>query len=151
MNKAQAFDVFQLMIAAVIAVAILGILLSIIGQIFIPSQRPIQMAQEKLTDAYQYEGGIFTSATKATFQKGDTIPLSIFSKNVGAWPITLVCARYITDSTNDLATCDTTNKQIIVKKTFEAEISACCKKIEGNNCYLYVGCTPNNCGDTACP
>ena len=145
MKKGQAFDVFQLMIAAVIAVAILGILLSIIGQIFIPSQRPIQMAQEKLTDAYQYEGAIFTSATKATFQKGESIPTNIFSKNVGAVPITLKCASYIGSQDPKLAEC--ANNQISVQSTFEALISACCTDTGGTlGCYLYVGGTPSTCG-----
>jgi len=137
MKKAQAFDTFQLMIAAVIAVAILGILLSIIGQIFIPSQRPIQVMQEKLTDAYQYEGAIFTSATKATFQKGDAVPMSIFTKNTGGITPTLQCADFI--SSGNLANCATS---VEVLSTFDAVVSTCCS---GSECWVYVGETITNC------
>jgi len=142
MKKAQAFDVFQLMIAAVIAVAILGILLSIIGQIFIPSQRPIQVIQEKLTDAYQYQEAVFTSATKATFQKDDSIPMSIFKKNAGGTEPSLNCGAFITDS--ELATCGGTSVQ--VKSTFDAQISTCCS---GNACYVSVGQVITGCTGTA--
>ena len=149
MKKAQAFDVFQLMIAAVIAVAILGILLSIIGQIFIPSQRPIQVIQEKLTDAYQYQGALFTSATKATFQKDDSIPASIFKKNAGGRVPSVVCAEFIdpTDaSQSQLASCGT--DQILVKSTFDATVATCCDQ---SGCYIYVGASPSIVTAGSCP
>jgi len=141
MRKAQAFDVFQLMIAAVIAVAILGILLSIIGQIFIPSQRPIQVIQEKLTDAYQYQEAVFTSATKATFQKDDSIPMSIFKKNAGGTEPNLNCGDFIT--TSNLATCSADSVQ--VSSTFDAQISTCCS---GTACYVSVGQVITGCTST---
>ena len=145
MKKAQAFDVFQLMIAAVIALAILGILLSIISQIFIPTQRPIQVIGDKLTDAYQHSPAVFQSAAKATFQKGESIPASIFAKNTGGIPPTFKCADALTGvSTGGAGVLDcTTEGTLIVDKTFDAIITTCCPS--ATECYVGIGMKPTGC------
>ncbi len=74
MRRGQAFEVFRLLIAAVIAGAILMVLLNILGGVGIRTQDPQDFVNQAV-QSLANNGGIRTSAA-ITFEKGQAILLS---------------------------------------------------------------------------
>jgi len=74
MRRGQAFEVFRLLIAAVIAGAILMVLLNILGGVGIRTQDPQDFVNQAV-QSLATTGGIKTSST-ITFEKGQAILLS---------------------------------------------------------------------------
>lgn len=61
MRRGQAFDTFKLMIAAVVAVAILGILMGILSQLSLPTGNPESVFQSMMSYCVQSPGSTKTS------------------------------------------------------------------------------------------
>ncbi len=119
--KGQAFSTFQLMIAAVVAIAILGILLAIIGGISPQVSSPKHAIENSLREAYSSPGIIKSSAQKVRFIEGDAYPGSAFSESVaGGTPVQFVCKSGITGCNADDPT------KLVVDSTFDAKIYATC-------------------------
>ena len=78
MRKGQAFEVFRLLIAAVVAGAILMVLLQILGGFATPTQDPQKVAAQFVKDLRDY-GGIKVS-DPITFKKNTTIDLGAVSR-----------------------------------------------------------------------
>ena len=78
MKKGQAFEVFRLLIAAVVAGAILMVLLQILGGFVTPTQDPQKVAAQFVKDLSTY-GGTKVS-DPITFKKGATIDLGAVSR-----------------------------------------------------------------------
>lgn len=70
--KGQAFDVFRLLIAGIVAMAILSILLPMLSAAFNPSQSPDSAAQDVVNAAYSSPGQPKTSS-KVVFNKDSVI------------------------------------------------------------------------------
>ena len=78
MRKGQAFEVFRLLIAAVVAGAILMVLLQILGGFVTPTQDPQKVAAQFVKDLSTY-GGTKVS-DPITFKKNTTIDLGAVSR-----------------------------------------------------------------------
>lgn len=74
MRRGQAFEVFRLLIAAVVAGAILMVLLQILGGFVIPTQNPQNVAVQYVKNNRTY-GGTSTTLDPITFKRGTTIDL----------------------------------------------------------------------------
>ncbi len=72
--RGQAFEVFRLLIAAVVAGAILMVLLGILGGLTTPTQDPQEVAAQLVTKLSNNFGGTATS-DPITFKKGSSIYL----------------------------------------------------------------------------
>ena len=72
-QKGQAFSVFKLLIAAVVAVVILTLLLSIIGQINIFGQGEPQEEAEKLVNNLATSRGVVDISGQVVFSSGKSI------------------------------------------------------------------------------
>ena len=72
--RGQAFEVFRLLIAAVVAGAILMVLLGILGGLTTPTQDPQEVAAQLVTKLSNNFGGTATS-DPITFKKGSAIYL----------------------------------------------------------------------------
>lgn len=119
MRKGQAFDTFKLMIAAVIAVAILGILLGILGGISPPGADPASIIKEQLSKAYQFQKSVFVSTTQANFQSGVLYSPESFKQSIGGTgDIQFVCA-------SSLSGVCTGGSTLSITGNFKAVISAC--------------------------
>jgi hypothetical protein len=139
--KGQAFDTFKLLIAAVVAIAILGILLSIIGNMPNVTTNPTTAIKNALTDAYNSPGVPSVSPSKAQFKKNINFAgnLETFTSVVGGSTIAFSCSQYLIDS----ATC-AGGGTLMIKKDFQAYVSAIC--CGTSSCFVIVG------NDTAaCP
>lgn len=145
--KGQAFDVFKLMIAAVIAVAILGILLTIMGQIVIPTQQPIPAMQSLLVDSYQYKIPK-VSNFEVTFKKGELVPASQLEKSAGGSTIifdastaynkdALIQCFVETSKTTFGSSCSGGTAYLNPQKEFKAKITTCCN--DAGDCYVNIG------------
>ncbi len=72
-QRGQAFSTFQLLISAVIALAILGLLLTILGQLpFLNTQKPSTEAENLIKSQVSRPGEVRTSL-KVSFQKTDSL------------------------------------------------------------------------------
>lgn len=72
-QRGQAFSTFQLLISAVIALAILGLLLTILGQLpFLNTQKPSTEAENLIKSQVSRPGEVRTSLP-VSFQKGDSL------------------------------------------------------------------------------
>ena len=127
--KGQAFDTFKLLIAAVVAVAILGILLAILQGITPPSD-PATLIREQLSKAHQYEESAFVSQAQATFVGGSSFKGDSFKDAIGgSGDITFDCS-------DDLDNCDDDpNTTLKIDAPFDAYIGACC---EGTECLVSI-------------
>ncbi len=70
--KGQAFDVFRLLIAGIVAMSILSILLPMLSAAFNPSQSPDSVAQDVVNGAYSSPGQPKTSS-KVVFNKNSIL------------------------------------------------------------------------------
>jgi len=133
--KGQAFSTFQLMIAAIVAIAILGVLMSILNVIPQPGANPIQVMEDLLRDGRQYQGSSFVSSSDPSFQSGMMISEESFKQSVfqGVDPtITFVCSDNLGDS------CDnSTAGQLTVVSDFSAKVTATCS--DSTTCTITVG------------
>lgn len=89
MRRGQAFDTFKLMIAAVVAVAILGILMGILSQLSLPTGNPQSVFQGLMSYCAQNPGAIKTSDT-VNFKgnSGDAIALGNAMRSGGITSVT---------------------------------------------------------------
>ena len=133
MMKGQAFDTFKLMIAAVVAVAILGILLGILGGISTPGQSFDDTAKQLITKATQSPLAVYPSAGKVTFQKDSIFPPAIFLTSSGGLTVKYQCKDA---SLCTPATAGSTDALKILNN-FKSKIYVCC--IEDDSCHIGIG------------
>jgi len=100
-QKGQTFDVFKLVISAIIAVAILGILVGIMSNIFTPGQKPIDEAV-RLVSTQVNSIGSLASSNEVKFEANDqTMSSYAIADRSGALDSSQVClsiGEYATDS-----------------------------------------------------
>lgn len=84
-NRGQAFSAFQLLISAVVAVAILAIIMSILGLIPRPSQDPTQAVGSVLQNVVNSPGTLLET-TSVIFSKNTTIASETLATGVGLDP-----------------------------------------------------------------
>ena len=85
-KKGQSFDVFKLLIAAVIAIVILSVLMSIIGQIVTPTGKPIDVAGRLISSLRNPWYSVMGSES-VTFDLGESINRDALSeKSAGIQP-----------------------------------------------------------------
>ncbi len=84
MKRGQAFEVFRLLIAAVVAGAILMVLLQILGSFTTPTQDPQKVAAQFVRDLSGY-GGVRVS-DPITFKKNTTIDLNAVAREASIPP-----------------------------------------------------------------
>lgn len=124
--KGQAFSTFKLLIAAVVAVAILGILLQILGMISPPLGFEDQAGQV-LSEATG--GGVRTGAT-IPFEEGDSYigdGDSSFYIEAGATEVRFGCDTGFCEPRIDDATEEGSWSEVLrIESDGEAEIRACC-------------------------
>ena len=118
--RGQAFDTFKLMIAAVVAVAILGILLGILGGISTPGQGFTPTAKQLITQATQNPGQTFPSAGEVNFKKDSIIPAKVFQTASGGKPVKFI----VNNSLKNL--CSNTGDSLRINNHFNSRIYACC-------------------------
>ncbi len=86
-SSGQASSVFNILIAGVVALAILGILMSLLGGVAPIQGKVIDTAQELLKDAYSTPYTIHTSSKPVIFDKGVSLTRkAITSKNKSLVP-----------------------------------------------------------------
>ncbi len=130
MRKGQAFSTFQLMIAAVVAIAILGILLAIIGGISPQVSSPKHAIENALREAYSSPKIVKSSPQKVRFTEGDRYPGTAFSEVVGGSTVLFKCGSITGCSVED------NGETLAVTSTFDAKIFATC---DGGECCVGVG------------
>jgi len=120
--KGQAFDTFKLLIAAVVAIAILGILLSILSGLIIPGAEPPTMIREQLSKAYQFPESSFVSQAKASFRSGSSFSPNSFKDAMGSTgELTFACSDSLGDA------CDDDSGSVLkINSDFSAYVGACC-------------------------
>jgi len=130
--KGQAFDTFKLLIAAVVAIAILGILLNILSNMPNLTANPTNTIKTALSDAYQSQGIPSMSSSKAAFKKNINFPSTneLFLNAVGGNGISFDCSAYLKP---DLCEGGST---LMIKRDFQAYVSACCSS---SDCKVIVG------------
>ena len=156
MKKGQAFDTFKLMIAAVVAVAILGILLSILSGISVPND-PASMINQQLSKAYQYKGSTFVSQSEASFQSGVVYSEGSFKSSAGGVAeIAFYCDDNLQETTPNICeevkktVSSSYNDQLKINGDFKEKIQVCCNTGSAtlsNRCHVGVGAdafTDNN-------
>jgi len=132
--KGQAFDTFKLMIAAVIAVAILGILLAILGGITLPGQNPATMIKAQLQQATQYSGSSFVSQTESSFQKGANYSQDSFLSTLGGTgSVTFSCDSGLS------CTPSSDGSSVMIDNPFKATIKAKCNADNPRTCCVGIG------------
>ena len=133
MMKGQAFSTFKLLIAAVVAVAILGILLQILGQIGAPVGFQDQ-AEELLRDV-RGSPGVSMAGPEVEISEG-SYSADIFTEAAGGWQVVYQCADYAFLDCDE----DDPDGSLDAETDGNAELYACCNEDEGpNRCYLGVG------------
>ncbi len=143
-SKGQAFDTFKLMIAAVVAVAILGILMGILSQITVPGADPVNMMNDQLTKAHQYPGTIVISSASAAFQKGMVYSGASFIQVLGGTgKVVFVCDDVYTgtpkSNTDPCYVNPTATTAVAINGAFSAKIRACCNSASTPACVVGVG------------
>ncbi len=149
MMRGQAFSTFKLMIAAVVAVAILGILLSILGGI----QSPMgfeQQAKNLLSEV---------SASPGTAKKGPSATLTpgIYSLSnlqaAASGTLHVKCNRgqcgYTGDPDSDSWFTSDDGSLKVSSKLTAVSLAACCTST-GGDCYLGIGMDVDTVYDNKC-
>jgi hypothetical protein len=95
--RGQAFDTFKLMIAAVVAVAILGILLSILGNIKPPAGDPKSVANQLLRECAPTCGAKTSDVIRFHGVAGDKINAEEFTTGTGvdATSVSVACPDFL--------------------------------------------------------
>jgi len=130
MRKGQAFDTFKLMIAAVIAVAILGILMGILSQIVVPGQSFDDTAKALLTKAIGAPGIVYPSTGDVDFIRESEYPGTAFEDTTGGTPVKFQCQNA------DLCTPGTLGDKLTVIADFKSKIYVTCSSTQ---CCIFVG------------
>jgi hypothetical protein len=145
--RGQAFDTFKLLIAAVVAIAILGILLGILSGIILPGADPETIIGQQLTKAYQYEGSTFVSPANANFKSGVSYSSASFTDKIGGvGSIEFQCSSELKGTSSVCKESGTNNDRVDVKGDFTAKISACCEPNQSPPaCHIMVGADTLNC------
>lgn len=139
MRKGQAFDTFKLMIAAVVAVAILGILMGILSQITIPGQSFDDTAKTLLTKAVSSPGVKYPSSGDVTFVKDSIYPGSAFEDTTGGVPVKFKC------NSGTLCTPDSAlGVELAVVANFKSKIYVQCNT-GPTSCCIWVGISDETC------
>jgi len=133
MMRGQAFDTFKLMIAAVVAVAILGILLGILGGISPIGQDFGNTAKQMLSSASQSPGMVKPSAGEVNFQKDSIYPSSMFTTAAGGRTVKFDCGSLESEI------CDDSGSQLEIKGNFHTKIYVCCEEDVTGNCKVGIG------------
>ncbi len=134
--RGQAFDTFKLMIAAVVAVAILGILMGILGGITVPGADPTNIIRDQLAKAYQYKGSTFVSTSEAQFQAGIEYSAESFKDVIGGGSneIKFYCPAGL---------CKTTavngDDILPIENSFRAKIKVKCETGTPTTCHVGIG------------
>ena len=156
MKKAQAFDTFKLMIAAVVAVAILGILLAILGGIITPGGEAAPAIRAKLDDAFNFRGSTFVTTSEATFREGTIFSADSFLDTLGGVGyINFYCgALYETSLCNDGSPDGnglSGTSTLTINGDFSAPVSACCPKTitSTSPCKIGIGVDTLSCATTS--
>lgn len=89
-NKGQSFDVFKLLISAVIAVVILSVLMGMISQIFFNADKPIKIASRMLKDM---TGSMYNTVREPSvkFSPNDSINAASLAEDSGGLLKDQVC------------------------------------------------------------
>lgn len=132
MRKGQAFDTFKLMIAAVVAVAILGILMTILLQITIPGQSFDDTARNLLTKAVGAPGIVYPSTGDITFVKDAIYPGTAFEDTTGGTVVEFKCDNIGLCEPGDLGS------QLTISANFKSKIYVTCTSTK---CCIFVGAT----------
>ena len=133
MFRGQAFDTFKLMIAAVIAVAILGILLGILGGITPQVGDPGNLIKQQLGKGYQLPGIVYASQQKANFKAGTRIRSDAFSDVLGGTgEVKFYCNERLAagSSPRCQVTGGTARSGISFTADFDEDIFVCCESDE---------------------
>ena len=130
--KGQAFDTFKLLIAAVVAIAILGILLQILNLIKPPGADPQTMIRQQLQTAYSTIGSVTVSDGKASFIKGQVFSGDSYLSVMGQQgTIEFKCGEGIDDY------CSITGGEAEILQAFDARIKARCAS--ESKCCVQIG------------
>ncbi|MEM0372788.1 MAG: hypothetical protein QXO69_03065 [archaeon] len=135
MFKGQEFDTFKLMIAAVVAVAILGIMLSILGGITTPGQSFDDTAKQLIQKADQSKGATYPSAGEVSFRAGESYPSTIFNSASGGKPVSYVGSTMCSGTGS---VCTITGSTLTINSNFRTTISVCCST---TGCKIGIGQT----------
>lgn len=146
--KGQAFDTFKLLIAAVVAVTILGILLGILNLVKPPGTEPGNLISQKLQMAAAAIGSTYVSESKADFSAGTEFAGSSFIAKLGSLgDVYIYCSENLVDNgycTNSA----TQGESILIDKVFQEKIKVkCC---ESDKCAVMIGTDAIDCA-TAIP
>jgi len=128
MMKGQEFSTFKLLIAAVVAIAILGILLQILGGITTPVGFE-QQAREILRDARH--GGVVRRGPEVPFDSGTIYTGDAFSGAAGGLDVEFKCERGFCDVTDGDSTLEITSDG-------DSDFLVCCDA-DGEKCYIGIG------------
>lgn len=132
--KGQAFDTFKLLIAAVIAVAILGILLSIMSSIVVPGAEPQRVIKEQLREGVEFPKSTFLSQVKANFKSGTGFSADSFKDALGG---TGTIKFYCSDDLTGVCKPSSDRLSLSILGDFNEVIGVCCK--DTKNCNVFVG------------
>lgn len=130
MMRGQAFSTFKLMIAAVVAVAILGILLSILGGI----QNPVGFDQQAKSLLKDVSGG-------GSIQKGPEVSLSsgsIYDGSLGS-PLSSAAGGKSVEFSCGTGFCSpqgSWDSSLEISNDGRSDMTACCSD---DTCYLGIG------------
>ena len=141
MQKGQAFDTFKLMIAAVVAVAILGILLGILGGISTPGQGFDDTAKQLITRATNSPGAIYPSSGEVSFEANSLFPSLIFESSSGGKPVLFDCNDYTATDGNKVEIsklCIGGSSLEVLNSDFRQRIYVCCGS---GSCKIKIGTT----------
>ena len=138
MKKGQAFDTFKLMIAAVIAVAILGILLAILNQIRPPGTEFQHAAPALLKEVAVNEGLLKSSGGDVTFVKDEIFRDTIFSAQAQGRAIIYV----VNPDLESAGLVELDGGSLEIKRDFSKKIYACC---DAATCEIGIGTPDLNC------
>ena len=137
-KKGQAFETMMLVISVIVAIAILGILLSFLGNVSIIGAEAGQVVPGMVKDVYNKGYGIEVES-EVDFKKGDTLPPSDLTGE--AFPDDQLIVECIDDATcgsDDTMLEVTENNYIIVHKTGKASIAVCPNPDGDGDSYLIV-------------
>lgn len=141
-SRGQAFDTFKLMIAAVVAVAILGILMGILGSINIIGTGFDDAVRDLLPKANRAPGSVFPSGTEVSFTK-DAIFTGASYKSLlgGTVPVYIECKG--TAASSQLCKASGTDG-VTISANFKQKIYAKCKA-DNSKCCVGISSAPTGC------
>lgn len=139
MRRGQAFDTFKLMIAAVVAVAILGILLGILGGISFSGQGFGNTAKSLLSTCSRNPVLVKPSAGQVNFQGGTIYPESMFTTASGGRSVKFMCNQSLIN--NGICSVASNPNQLQINKNFHTKIKVCCDTDTTGTCEIGISST----------